>query len=469
MRTLVPIILLTALGIFAHSRSPATEQEKSPAQDEAKFAKVLFDQSSKPVVIAHVTVIDATGGAPQEDMTVVIAGNRITRVDKTANVKIPREAQVLEAKGKFLVPGLWDMHVHLSWTTASALSVLVANGVTGVRDMGGRLGEIDEWRTKIATGLLVGPRIVRAGPQLNGQKFNPYQMVTGNPDETRGVVRALKEVGVDFIKVHRRLPRDSYFAAIDEAKRQGLLLVGHIPMTVTPEEASDAGQATIEHVETLFEGTFSTALKDQKLSGAIRQWRTAEGGKLFARFVKNHTVVTPALAGWHWVIEFSDPSLPPDPRSRYVALSMKKAFPRPSKTSAEELIELKQRFAEFREVVRQMNRSGVTVMAGTDVAGPRVPGFSLHDELAVLVECGLTPLQALQAATLTPARLLNKAEDFGTVASGKFADLVLLDANPLEDIRNTQKVRAVVLNGRLLDRRELNRLLAEAEALASTQ
>jgi hypothetical protein len=424
-------------------------------------------QSSKAIAITDVTVIDATGAPPKSGMTVVIIGNRITAVGKTGQVQIPAGAQVLDAREKFLIPGLWDMHAHLSWTRASALPVLVANGVTGVRDMGGSLSEIDEWRTKISAGLMLGPRFFRAGPQLNGQKFNPYQLVTGNADETRGVIRALKAVGVDFVKIHRRLPRDSYFAAIDEAKRQGLFLVGHIPMSVTPEEASDAGQATIEHTETLFEGVFSAELKDRKLFDAIRAWRSSgDGEKLFARFVKNHTVVTPALEGWRWYIAFSDPSLPADPRSRYVADSMKKAFPRPPKISAEELAGLKQRFAEFCEVVRGMNLAGVTLLAGTDAAGPRIPGFSLHDELEVLTQCGLTPLQALRAATLTAARVLNKSEDFGTVAGGRFADLVLLDANPLEDIRNTQKIRAVILNGRFLDRKELDHLLAQAEAAA---
>ncbi len=419
----------------------------------------------KPLAFTHVTLIDTSGAPPKLDMTVVIASDRITEVGKSGKVKIPRGARIVDATGKYLIPGLWDMHMHLSWTRASALPLLIANGVTGVRDMGGRLAEIDEWRTKIASGLLVGPRIVRAGPQLNGQKFNPYQIVAANPDETRGIVRALKEAGVDFIKVHRRLSRDCYFAAIDEAKRQGLTLVGHIPMTVTPEEASDAGQATIEHVETLFEGTFSAALKQQKLSDAVRLWRADEADKLFARFVRNHTVVTPTLAAWRWFIAFSDPSLPPDPRSRYVALSVKKAFPRPSKTSAEELTELKQRFAEFREVVRQLNRSGVTLIAGTDTAAT-APGFTLHDELAVLVEAGLTPLQALQAATLTPAKVLNKANDFGTIESGKKADLVLLDGNPLEDIHNTQRIHAVIVSGKLLDRPALDRLLADGERTA---
>ena len=141
------------------------------------------------------------------------------------------------------------MHVHLSWTTASALPLLVANGVTCVRDLGSDLAQIDAWRAEIAAGVRVGPRMVRAGPILNGQSFNRYQLVTGNPDQARGIVRALKQVGVDFIKVHRRVPRDSYFTIVDEARKQGLALVGHIPMTVTPEEASDAGQL-IEHTET---------------------------------------------------------------------------------------------------------------------------------------------------------------------------------------------------------------------------
>src|SRR5712692_4400263 len=319
----------------------------------------------KPLAFTHVTLIDTSGAPPKLDMTVVIASDRITEVGKSGKVKIPRGARIVDATGKYLIPGLWDMHMHLSWTRASALPLLIANGVTGVRDMGGRLAEIDEWRTKIASGLLVGPRIVRAGPQLNGQKFNPYQIVAANPDETRGIVRALKEAGVDFIKVHRRLSRDCYFAAIDEAKRQGLTLVGHIPMTVTPEEASDAGQATIEHVETLFEGTFSAALKEQKLSDAVRLWRADEADKLFARFVKNHTVVTPTLAPYRSLIEGMDPSSPADPHSRYVALSLRKEFQkRTEPASDKQLGELKRTFAEFREVVRQMNRSGVTLLAG---------------------------------------------------------------------------------------------------------
>ncbi len=406
------------------------------------------------LAITHVTIIDTTGGPPQSDMTVVIRDGRIATIDKNAP---PKGAQLFDGRGKFLIPGLWDMHVHLSWTTSSALPILVANGVTSVRDLGGRLGEIDEWRTKIAAGLIVGPRIVRAGPILNGQKFNQYQMVVGTPDETRGVVRALKQVEVDFLKTHRRTPRDSYFALIDEAKKQGLSVVGHIPMTVTPEEASDAGQVTIEHTETLFEGTFAAALKGEKVPDAIRRWRAEEAEKLFARFVKNHTTVTPTLVPYRSIIDA-------DLRTRYVARSLRKPAP---PISAEEQAGFKQTFAEFIEVVRQMNRAGVSLMAGTDIAGPRVPGFTLHDELALLVDAGLTPLQALQAATLTPARILKKESDLGSIENGKIADLLLLDANPLDDIHNTQKIAAVIIGGKLLRRSDLDALLRKGEELAA--
>lgn len=421
----------------------------------------------KPLAITGVTVIDATGAPSRPEMTVVIRDGRIAGAEKGIAGAIPKDAQIISGRGKFLIPGLWDMHVHLSWSTSSALPALVANGVTGVRDMGGRLGEIDEWRTRIATRLIIGPRIFRAGPILNGQKFNAYQMVPGNPDETRGVARALKEVGVDFLKVHRRLPRDSYFALIDEAKKQGLAVVGHIPMTVTPEEASDAGQGSLEHTETLFEGTFSAGLKDGELPHAIRRFRAEGAERLFERFVANRTVVTPTLVPYRSLIESLDPSVPPDPHSRYVAFSLKKeARKRAKPASAEELAELKSTFAELLEVVRQMNRSGVTLMAGTDLAGTRVPGFTLHEELAIFVEAGLTPLQALATATVTPARLLKMTDDFGTVEAGRRADLLLLDANPLDDIRNTRRISAVILSGKLLRRGDLDALLREAEQAA---
>ena len=410
------------------------------------------------LAITHVTVINTTGPIVR-DATVVISDGRIASIGSAGP---PPSAEIVDGRGKFVIPGLWDMHVHLSWSTSSALPVFVANGVTTVRDMGSTLGEIDDWRTRIAAGLLTGPRIFRVGPILNGQSFNKYQMVPGNPDETRGVARALKYIGVDFIKVHRRLPRESYFALIDEAKKLGISVVGHIPMTVTPEEASNAGQATIEHAETLFEGTFSTAHKDEDLAQAVHRFReSGDAERLFAVFVKNHTIFDPTLAAWTSATTDQSRS---DPHMKYVAASNRNAI---TSITPEQQQKYREVFAEFLNVVRIAHRSGVTIVTGTDTAAWRIPGFSLHEELAQLVQCGLTPLEALQAATITPAKAAGKADDLGSIDVGKIADLVLLDADPLEDIHNTNNIEAVIISGRLMRRADLDALLRLAETLAS--
>jgi Amidohydrolase family len=320
--------------------------------------------------------------------------------------------------------------------------------------------------------VLAGPRIVRAGPMLNGRSSNRWQLITVSPEQARGIIRTLKQVGVDFIKIHRRVPRDVYFAIIEEAKAQGLAVAGHIPMTVTPEEASDAGQL-IEHTETLFEGTFSAGLGhsdepllSQQLPDAIRNFRARGAEALFARFVRNHTAVSPVLTPWRSIILREDGGLA-NPLLRYVARSLRDAASKAPPLPPEQRAILARTHAELREVVRMMNRSGVLLLAGSDTStAPAVPGFFLHEELVALVEAGVTPLQALQAATVNPARMLKREDDFGSIAMGKLADLVLLEANPLEDIRNTQRIAGVVIGGKLLRRNDLDALLRTGEDIA---
>lgn len=381
------------------------------------------------LVLTDVTVIDATGAPVQPNRTVIISGNHIdTIVPTSPATAIPKGARVIPAEGKFLIPGLWDMHVHLS---ANHLSALVANGVTGVRDMGNILSEVDAWRAQIAAGTRVGPWIFRVGPTLNGKAFGPVHVEITNGAEARAAVRVLKHVGVDAIKIHRALSRDAYFALSDEAKKSAIPFVGHIPQAVTAQEASDAGQASFEHMETLFEG--NAPLKRE------------EAPALFARFVRNNNSYTPTLVNYRGSTE--PQNIEPDLLRKYPDLPAGR----------------KRIFQMFVELVGEMNRAGVTLMTGSDLGSKWIsPGSSLHDELQLFVDAGLTPMEALQAATRNPARFLRV--NAGTVEPKKLANLVLLEANPLDDIRNTRRIAGVVLNGKFFDRTQLAALKASNEA-----
>ena len=208
----------------------------------------------KPLVLSHVTVIDTTGSSAKRDMTVVITGNRITALGKEGTVRMPQDAQVVNATGKFLIPGLWDMHAHPFLTRQEffpqfVLNLYLANGVTGLRDMFGPLEEEKQWQKGIEVGTILGPRMVMAGPLLDG----PTSLVSGstivrNEAEARKAVVEVKRSGADFVKLYERLPREAYFAIANEAKRQGLAFVGHVPSKMTAAEVSDAGQKSIEHL-----------------------------------------------------------------------------------------------------------------------------------------------------------------------------------------------------------------------------
>jgi len=454
-RIVIAIAALVLLPAAVLAAPPATAPAQRPS-----------------LVIAHVNVIDTRTGAVLADRDVTVRGDRIASVEPASRAPRAAGAALLDGRGKYLIPGLWDCHIHLCWTTGSALPLCVALGITDVRDLGGTLSQIEGWRARIADGSLVGPHIMRVGPILNGKAFNQYQFVPGSVEATRGVVRLLAALGMDAIKVHRRMPRDWYFAAIDEAKKLNIPLVGHIPIEVTPAEASNAGQYMIEHTETLFEGTFSAKLTPDQVPGAIHDWlATDQPDTLFATFVRNGTWLDPTLAGGLESVDIFDASAPPNPHSKYVAASQRKEWADNAKknpVSPADLATFRARMNAFVDVTARMHKDGVKLVAGTDAAGPRIPGFLLHHELAALVRAGLTPLEALQTATLNPAIAFHRESDLGAVEAGKLADLVLLDANPLEHIENTERIAAVVESGKLYRRPDLDRLLVEAERLAAS-
>ena len=454
-------------------------------------AVVLFATTSFAaegfLVFSHVNLIDATGTPAQPDMTVVIAGKRIIRIGKSGSVQVAKDTRIIDAHGKYLIPGLWDMHVHEifgEWLPRDhdvAPLLFVANGVTGVRDMGGDLEPLKQWRSAIASGRMLGPRMVISGPMLDGPTPQfPSSAPVRNAADGRRVVDELTSQGADFIKIQSLIPRDGYFAAAEESKKLGIVFVGHVPDAVRAEEASNVGQKSIEHLTGVFEGC-STAeaelMKQPRGPGRGRYLATYDPGRakaLIALFVKNHTWQVPTLY-WErgeWLIEQTNAG--PDALAKYAPASWKqRTWPMftsdITKHWATDPLPDRQKFVQKEmEMVGEMNHAGVPLLAGTDTAaGVRVyPGFSLHKELVLLVQAGLTPMQALQAATRNPGRFLGLS-DTGTIAQGKRADLVLLDANPLQNIANTQKIRGVVLAGRYFSRQDLDALLDRVERAAA--
>jgi len=359
----------------------------------------------------------------------------------------------------------------------------IANGVTGVRDMFGAMTNIVAERKAIAHGK-PGPRIVAAGRIIDGPKpVWPDSITAKDAAEGRAAVLTAKQEGSDFIKVYDRLPRDAYFAIAAEAKRQGMVFAGHVPEAVTAAEASDAGQKSIEHLTGILlacssrEAGLRRAVVSESYETNLVNYLTTLMGTydekkaqaLFARFKRNHTWQCPTLTVLDNISHLDDGNLTNDYRMRYMDVETLKFWdartnPGITNTPPDTWAVIHRTDRVRRDLVRNMHRAGVDFLAGTDTPNPYCfPGFSLHDELARLVEAGLTPMEALQSATLNPARYFNRLKDLGTVQPGKLADLVLLDANPLTDIHNTTNILAVFANGRFYDRAALDRLLRDAE------
>ncbi|PYT50181.1 MAG: amidohydrolase [Acidobacteria bacterium] len=358
----------------------------------------------------------------------------------------------------------------------------MANGVIGVRDMGSELGVVRGWRNEIETERLIGPRIRTSGPMLDGPKPRfPSSIAIANPDDARRAVADLKRSGADFIKLQSLIPRDAVFAIADEAKKQEIAFEGHVPDSVRASEMSEAGMKSFEHLIGIFEGSSPAEddfLKGNKTEGRfLATYDSARAASLAAILAKNETWQCPTLV-WERggnLIDASDFSK--DTRVKYVPASWRtKTWKRFTDEITQgygtDDLATRRKFIEKElEVVSMLHKAGVPFLAGTDTpAGVHIfPGFSLHEELQCFVAAGFTPLEALQTATLNPARFLGMEDQLGTVEKGKLADLVLLSANPLEGIANTQKVAGVVSNGHYFSRGDLDKMLTRVEASARRQ
>lgn len=453
--------------------------------------------AAQTLAIINATVVDVTNGMLQRGMSVIVDGNRITSVVPTPP-RASAKGRVVDAKGMYVIPGLWDMHTHayFGWPAdfgdSYVLPLFIANGITGVRDMGSDLDAVLKARSDVAAHRLVGPRMVVSGPMLDGPKVSfKASIAITTPDDGRKAVDMLKARGVDFIKVQSGVPRDAYFAIADETKKVGIEFEGHVPDAIRASEAVAAGQRTFEHLIGIFEastpdedaflkrryGAGKDSAHNKSLAALLNRYDANREANIIALLAKNGVWQCPTLF-WErgqWlvdVIDFTkDPDLAFTPRTW-----IQKKYPSSAKSIAASMdtdpLEVRRRFVDHElDIVRKLRDANVPFLAGTDTpAGVEVtPGISLHLELQRFVAAGFTPLQALQTATINPARFLGKTSEFGTVQSGRVADLIILRGNPLDDVANTRAIAGVVADGRYWSAASLDSLREKIKAVAAAR
>ncbi|OVE80492.1 hypothetical protein BVY01_00135 [bacterium I07] len=450
------------------------------------------------IVFTNVSVIDVRGTSALSDMTIILAGDRIKRIGKTSKIDIPDGALVIDAHGKYLIPGLWDMHVHVLRKNLYPMKniffpLFIANGITGLRDTGGQIETFKQFRKESIQNNFLCPIIMASGPILDGppQKGSSYILCT-NEAEGRQAVHTLEKEGVDFIKIIEHLSRDVYTAIADEVKKSDLTFVGHPPYSLTITEASNAGLKCIEHFSCFLPGCSSDELNLNftEKNKIINTYDETKAQLLCQLLKTNNTYICPTLVLDHYKCliggghaHLGEPDPGNDIRVKYMPINMvKERWPKTLKSMVKrqymyDNITAEGAYANNRFLQKELEWSyqahlaGVEFIAGTDcpVVPHVLPGFSLHEELFLYVKAGLTPIEALKTATLNPATFLGMQDSLGTIDQGKLANLVLLDADPLENIRNIQKINAVVLKGQLFTRNDLDALLENVELLAGSQ
>ena len=445
------------------------------------------------LLIRNATIVDVAHGKLVRGQAVAISGDTIRAVGPDGSIgrRFTAKSQV-SAAGKFVMPGLWDMHVHFGGGPAlvqenkNLLPVYVAYGVTTVRDCAADLSSsVLEWRGEVASGQLLGPRIFTSGPKLEGYKpIWKGTLEVGAPAEVEAALDKLQAMKVDFVKItDNTLKPDIFLYALAAAKRRGMLTSAHTPYALTIEQAVDTGLNSIEHIDYLIK---AGSPRERELGAAFAAGKITYGDatnafvdsfdaryarREYRRLAAKGVFVTPTLNMIRILAYLDREDHSRDPALAYIGPGLRKTYDwrieRAAKATPAQVTARHKEYELSKRVLPMLVAAGIPVLAGTDAGylnSFNYPGEGLHDELDRYVEAGLTPQQALVTATITGPRFLGYSARYGAVMKGKAADLLVLDANPLKSVKATRAINAVVLHGRLLDRSALDRMLADARA-----
>jgi imidazolonepropionase-like amidohydrolase len=444
---------------------------------------VRAQTSPTMLVLRGGTLVDVASGKEISDRTIVIRGERIEQVG-SGNTPIPEGARIIDANGKWIVPGLIDSHAHAENPDETPFSLYLANGVTTIRNPGGNITVLRLTRERLLSGELIGPRLFFSGPLLDGVPpvWPDMSLLVDTPQRARSAVNFLADQGVDFVKVYNNVKEPELRAIIEAAKERGLPVAGHIPRSMTMSHAIELGITRLEHIRVTGREMLSPdeAEKIDPLPLGRREpllWerfdlQSEKMQALVQRLARSKIFLDPTLI----IAEVTEvPNLDADrndPNNQYLpptvlerAFNLKNPiYELPADLQAAGI----EAFHKQEKFVGLCNQAGVKIIAGTDGPGigSLLPGFGLHRELELLVASGLRPWQALRAATLTAAEALGKDDRLGTLEPGKLADMVVLDADPLEDIQNLHQIHLVVQGGKTYQR---DALLQQARSQANNK
>ncbi len=453
------------------------------------------------IFISDISTIDAKNGI-QENQTVVLQGNQIVDIIKQSDLRQIKSSKIIDGAGKYLIPGLWDTHIHFAYIedlAPSMFDLFLAYGVTSVRDTGGKIDFVKKWKDKADKFPKSSPRIKIAGPLLDGEP-NVYDGSPGRPELSVGLededaaikmVDSLHKKGVDLLKAYEMLSPTQFAAITKRAKKLGLLVTGHVPLSMDVISAVEAGMNSMEHMrnlefstaknwESLLEqrrkllaegimdqgGVLRSRIHDAQRTISIENQDESQTQKVLKILAKNNVYQIPTLSIMTLTTNRPFQNTAFLDSYKYLPSSIEEKWRAGAKTILDSPIqEKRKKYTNWsHDIINKANQAGVKILAGTDAPiGFLTPGLSLHDELYLLSKSGLSNMEILESATSAPAAYFDLQAELGLIEKGMIADLLILDANPLEDIRNTQKINSVIKDGNILDRRTLDQMFAKLD------